>query len=271
MDPSNIDKEKLLEDKKNIVDHDSAEEEDEEDLEDEDYESNYKDDILRPASTRSKIVVNLIEPNKKNDSSKRQPFGPNDQVKYELDKYDKVRMQLLLPDQALYKAYKKTIDKLEEEINLQPRKRKMPCWYLAPAELIVWLLMIIVIYIFFLVIQLALFNLVIVGIIIVFTTKFWQFLQAFKDKFQFTYKTKDFLQFIGQQNVTVYNELDIPIEIQSDREGCWLEFMLKDDEMMFEQEIAKRRQQIFNDQDNAAIEEMKKILNDYSKEKDKEE
>ena len=204
----------MLDDKKNVVEPDSAEEEEEEDLEDEDYESNYKDDILRPASTRSKIVVNLIEPNKgKEFSMKRMPFGPKDKVKYELDKYDKVRMQLLLPDQALYKAYKKTIDKMEEEINLQPRKRKMPCWYLFPAETLVWVLMIIVIYIFFLVIQLALFNLVIVGIIVVFTTKFWQFLQAFKEKGQFNYKTKDFLLFIHQQNVTVYNELDIPIEI----------------------------------------------------------
>lgn len=36
--------------------------ESDEDLEDEDYDSSLKDDILRPASTRSKIVVNLREP-----------------------------------------------------------------------------------------------------------------------------------------------------------------------------------------------------------------
>lgn len=35
--------------------------ESDEDLEDEDYDSILKDDILRPASTRSKIVVNLRE------------------------------------------------------------------------------------------------------------------------------------------------------------------------------------------------------------------
>ena len=33
-----------------------------EELEDEDYDPDIKDDILRPASTRSKIVVNLHEP-----------------------------------------------------------------------------------------------------------------------------------------------------------------------------------------------------------------
>ena len=36
--------------------------EDEEDQDDEDHESGIKEDILRPASTRSKIVVNLKEP-----------------------------------------------------------------------------------------------------------------------------------------------------------------------------------------------------------------
>lgn len=41
-------------------DMDDAEEEGE--LTDEDYDPDIKDDILRPASTRSKIVVNLDEP-----------------------------------------------------------------------------------------------------------------------------------------------------------------------------------------------------------------
>ena len=36
---------------------------------------------------------------------------------------------------------------------------------------------------------------------------------------------------------------------------------------MFEDEIAQRRQKIFDDNDTKAIEEMKKILNEYSKKK----
>jgi hypothetical protein len=43
-------------------DNESQEEEDEDDQEDEDHDAGIKDDILRPASTRSKIVVNLREP-----------------------------------------------------------------------------------------------------------------------------------------------------------------------------------------------------------------
>lgn len=57
------------------------------------------------------------------------------------------------------------------------------------------------------------------------------------------------------------------IEIQaSDREGQWLEFMLKDDKM-FEEEIGTRRNKIFEEKNTRAIEEMKSILNDYTMKK----
>lgn len=58
------------------------------------------------------------------------------------------------------------------------------------------------------------------------------------------------------------------IEIQADREGCWLEFLLTEDEDMFEEKIAKRREKIFKEKNQAAIEEMKQILQEYSQEKE---
>ena len=69
----------------------------------------------------------------------------------------------------------------------------------------------------------------------------------------------------------VYKNMETPIEIQYEREGCWLEFLLKDEEKMFEEEIAKRREKIFKDKNTAAIDEMKQILNEYSQEKNKNE
>ena len=75
-------------------------------MEDEDYDPDIKDDILRPASTRSKIVVNLIEPKK--DGQKRE-FTKDDPIEYELDPYDKVRMKLIFEEQKLYKRYQETI------------------------------------------------------------------------------------------------------------------------------------------------------------------
>ena len=60
---------------------------DDDQLTDEDYDPDIKDDILRPASTRSKIVVNLDEP--VSTKKKKQTL---DKIQYKLDPYDKVRM-----------------------------------------------------------------------------------------------------------------------------------------------------------------------------------
>jgi hypothetical protein len=65
------------------------------------------------------------------------------------------------------------------------------------------------------------------------------------------------MNFIDSENRDVYNKMKTPIEIQYEREGCWLEFLLKDEEKMFEEEIANRREQIFKQKNTAAIDEMK--------------
>ena len=234
-------------------------------MDDEDFDQGIKDDILRPASTRSKIVVNLREPIKK--YKRRKQFKMKDKVIYDIDKYDKVRMQLLLEDQALYKAYVKLIDTLENNIKYQPRKRRMPIYKHAPALLLEGSILSIFIYVFFLIIQLALFNLVILGILGVLLSKILQFLEAFRERYMFNFRTKDYMKFIEDQN-QVFHPLGI--DIQTDREGMWIEFILMNDEDMFEQRIAARRQEIFEKKNDVAIQEMKKILNDYTIEKAKE-
>ena len=57
------------------------------------------------------------------------------------------------------------------------------------------------------------------------------------------------------------------IEIIPEREGLWLEFLLKEEEQMFEEIIARRREKIFNDRNQQAIEEIKQIVKEYSKDK----
>ena len=66
-------------------------------------ENELRDDILKPASTRSKIVVNLIEP--RDADGQIRAFNSTDEVNYELDPYDKVRMRLLRSNEDFYKAY----------------------------------------------------------------------------------------------------------------------------------------------------------------------
>lgn len=145
----------------------------------------------------------------------------------------------------------------------------MPILIEGPIILIELAFLLIILYIFFLIIQLALFNLVILGILIVFAKKIFQFVEAIRWKCRFSYRTKEFTRYIKEQNDNVYSDMKIKIEYE--REGSWLEFLLIEDENMFEQMIADRREKIFRDRNNFAIEEMKKILNEYTKNKDKEE
>lgn len=235
--------------------------EDDEDLDD--YEHDIQDDILKPASTRSKIVVNLREYKDKN--GKRRPFTKDDEIVYEMDPYDKVRMRLLRDDEELYKKYLKTIEQLSSNPNLQPKKIEVPCCYKWPIIFFEGFVLLVLVYVFFLIIQLALFNLVILGIIFVFMQKIYHIFEALRWKFGFSYKTKRFSSFIKQQNEEVYK--DMAIEIIPEREGLWLEFLLKEEEQMFEEIIARRRERIFNERNQQAIEDMKKILNEYSKDK----
>lgn len=54
----------------------------------------------------------------------------------------------------------------------------------------------------------------------------------------------------------------------NERDGCWLEFILENNEEMFEEQIVRRRQKIFASNDVEAINEMKEILEQYSKKKE---
>lgn len=54
----------------------------------------------------------------------------------------------------------------------------------------------------------------------------------------------------------------------NERDGCWLEFILENNEEMFEEQIVRRRQKIFASNDHEAINEMKEILEQYSKKKE---
>lgn len=99
---------------------------------DEDYDegsdgdNDLQNDIMRPVSTRSKIVVNLRKPEKGKN------YAPDEKIVYEIDSYDKVRMQLLKENQQLYKAFEETKRELESKLSLQPRKRRMPWYRLLP-------------------------------------------------------------------------------------------------------------------------------------------
>ena len=89
-------------------DNDPAAGNDSEDDEDQDeMMQDIRDDILKPASTRSKIVVTLKIPDEVKKGNREWRY--DDPIEYELDPYDKVRMRLLRKDEELFKAYENTI------------------------------------------------------------------------------------------------------------------------------------------------------------------
>ena len=143
-------------------------------------------------------------------------------------------MQLIFEDKKLFHAYEHTRQELERNIKYQPRKRTCPCYLNLIMCFVELILMLIVIYVFFLIIQLALFNLVILGILFVFGNRIYVFLEAIRWKIQFTYRTKEFDKFIKSQNETVYDKFETQIKIECEREGSWLEFLLVNDDLMFE-------------------------------------
>ena len=132
-------------------------------------------------------------------------------------------------------------------------------------------MLLVMIYFSLLVIQLSLFNLVIMGILLKLIHQFWQFLDAIRWKLEFNYKTEDFKKFIDRQNEEVYKELDI--EVIPERKGLWLEFLLRSqsgkEDQMFEELINQRRDRIRNNPEmyQNEKEEMRKIIQEYSKDK----
>jgi hypothetical protein len=64
----------------------------------------------------------LIEP-KNDDGSRATVKGPLEIITYEIDEYDRVRMQLLIENEIFYRNFKETLAELETNSKYQPRKR----------------------------------------------------------------------------------------------------------------------------------------------------
>ena len=92
MDRDKVDDERLM-DNNNNPEGSESDHEDDEDIDDEDYENQIKEDILRPASTRSKVVINLKEPeNNRKGKKKIKQLPKSHKVEYIIDPYDEVRL-----------------------------------------------------------------------------------------------------------------------------------------------------------------------------------
>ena len=74
-------------------------------------------EILKPCSTKSKIVVQL------NDIKKRRKDEPL--VRYEIDPYDEFRLRIVMKDEELLNRYHDTISQLSDGNKLCPTGHDM--------------------------------------------------------------------------------------------------------------------------------------------------
>ena len=115
----------------------------------------------------------------------------------------------------------------------------MPWYQEIPLFIIEIILLLNVLYNFLMYVTLALFNLIVFIILVFAYQKIYIGIQTIKNKIKLSQRTKDLKKFIQQQNSEVYEQLGVRIECE--KEGNWLEFILLDDEKMFEQIIADRK------------------------------
>ena len=108
-------------------------------------------------------MVDLVAP-KADENSNKEKY---DKIEYKIDEYDKVRMRLFREKEELWKKYEITKNYLEENSHIHPKKRTMPCCRKGCLIILFTVLFLATIYLFLFLVQLALFNLVIVSIFVV--------------------------------------------------------------------------------------------------------
>jgi hypothetical protein len=147
--------EKFIDKENDDPDQNNDQSDDDDSDEDNSYDSdanedmgNFREDILKPASTRSRIVVELENP--KGEGDKPRDFIASDPIIYKIDPYDEVRMQLFHEKKKLYYAYKDTVNYLKEHSHIHPKKRRLPCYFKYPLVLFLSIILIVIFYAFFL-------------------------------------------------------------------------------------------------------------------------
>ena len=175
-----------------------------------DFENNAQEDILRPSSTRSIIVVNLVYgeiqgnkfiEKKKTKNIKKKNIHRDYDIQYNMDKYDMVRMKLALPESKLYRLFEQMKHDIQNNRRLQPRKMQIHrC-----RQLGLFIPQILVIlgtfYLMVLIMQAVLFNLVLLGIMFVYFMKFIQWLEHWKEQHYFNIKKRDLETYMTQTNL----------------------------------------------------------------------
>lgn len=143
------------------------------------------DDVFKPTSTRAKLVIE---------------FNTNT-GKFQMADRDKE----ILNDYIDIDEFYKTTTEIETNLKLRPFERKAPYCRKKGMSLMTFVILLIYAYINFLILQLALFNLVLLGVMIVYFKRLYLYLHSIEVSVNTKYKTKDFKKFIDAENLRYYN------------------------------------------------------------------
>ena len=88
------------------------------------------------------------------------------------------------------------MDKIEKNRNLRPFEKRLPCTRVLLLKLLSLIVLLIYTYVCFILVQLALFNIILIGIMLIYFGKVATVMQAYGIKQEEKYKTSAFKKFI---------------------------------------------------------------------------
>ena len=165
-------------------------------------------DLLRPFSSRVKLVIFYNEKTKS----------------YEISEKDRQIMQ----DYISFEDFYKTTHEIETSVKLRPFDKRTPCLNTLGLVLMSFIVILIYLYVCFIILQLALFNPIMMGVMYVYFKKVFGFLTAIRFRYDYNYRNKDFKKFVEAENERFYRK-EKNIELVGGEQGKWLELQLPDD------------------------------------------
>lgn len=120
-----------------------------------------------------------------------------------------------------YKEFQVTTDQIEGSVLFKPFELKQPFIRWFGFRLIYLLLFLIYVYTALILMQLALFNLIIVGVAVVYMTRWITFLYALEHRQDYNYRTRPFKRFIESENERYFRKEKC--ELIGGEMGRWIE------------------------------------------------
>ena len=145
-----------------------------------------------------------------------------DEKRYIISDKDKEVMQKYMTVEEFHKTTKE----IENSMRLRPFDMRTPCCKRFLLKMLTIIFLIIYSYACFILLQLALFNLIMLGVMLVYFNKLFMFFAAVCFKYDYNYRNSPFQKFIEKENERFYSKKNI--ELIGGEQGFWLELQLPD-------------------------------------------